>query len=297
MDAIEQAHQQAIDGLVAQPGRIFVVGDVDCGKTTFALRLVRAAVQAGHVAAIIDADLGQPVIGPPGAVALKIVRTESDLLPDAAPDAMSFVGAVSPRGHFLPLVAGTAMCVMRGIEMGARLIVVDTSGYIGGLAGQTLKLTKAELCRPHHVVALARGGELEPVVGVLQRFLSEHVIELACHPDVTMRSVDERVSYREARLAAFLGPQVYRWRIKPSVFFPTLPPDFELSVLDGLLVGVDDGTGLCVGIGVLEHQEDGLRLLTPVSEGVKAVRLGSTRVTPEGRITGIVDIRSMLGTD
>ena len=297
---VAKAHDEAIAKLAARPGRVFVVGGVDSGKTTFAQRLVRAGLEAGHVGAIVDADLAQSTIGPPGTVGLKIVREPGDLESDAF-DALAFVGAMSPRNHFLPLVTGTAKLVMRAIEMGARLIVVDTSGLIDGVAGQMLKLTKAELCRPHHVVALHHGGELEPIAGVLERFLSLDVISLDVHPEIGNRSVDDRVSYREARLAAFLGgpggDQMNRWRVKPTVFMPSLPPFFELGELDGLLVGVDNGQGDCLGLGILEYREDALRLLTPVSEGIRALRLGSVRVTPDGKISERVDLRLMLGTD
>ena len=299
MTDVGQAHSETIQRLAAAPGRIFVVGGVDSGKTTFATHLARAGVEAGHVAAIVDADVVQSTVGPPATIGLKLVRTAADIEPDALgrPDAMAFVGTVSPRGHFLSLVTGTAKLVLRAIELGARLIVVDTSGMIAGVAGQVLKLTKAELCRPHHIVALARGGELEPIVGTLQRFLSVHITELEVHPDIRVRSIDERAAHREGRLASFLGPDVYRWRVKPTVFFPSLPPLYELSELDSLLVGVDDGSGDCLGLGILEYRDDALRLLTPVSEGVKALRLGWLRVTPEGKITDRVDLRAMLGTD
>ena len=299
MSDIEQAHAAAIAELVASPGRVFVTGGIDSGKTTFALRLARAAVEAGIVTAVIDADLAQSTIGPPATVGLKIFRTPEETEPDrlGQPDAMAFVGAVSPRGKFLPLVTGTAKLVLRAIEMGARMTVVDTSGLIGGVAGQVLKLNKAELCRPHHVVSLARGGEMEPVVGVLRKFLSLHVIELEVHPDIRIRPVDERLSYQEQRLGAFLGPEVHRWRVKPTVFMPSLPPDFDLSKLEGLLVGVDDGTGDLLGLGILEYRDDTLRLLTPVAEGVKALRLGSVRATSRGTISGRVDIPAMFGTD
>jgi polynucleotide 5'-kinase involved in rRNA processing len=60
---------------------------------------------------------------------------------------------------------------------------------------------------------------------------------------------------------------------------------------------VDDGRGDCLGLGILEYREDALRLLTPVSEGVRALRLGSVRVTPQGRVVERVDLRSVLGTD
>lgn len=293
---VEQQHAEVVERLATQGGRVFVVGGVDSGKTTFARRLIRAGLQHGHVGAIVDADLAQSTIGPPGTVGLKIYREVGDLDTDTH-EALAFVGAMSPRQHFLPLVTGTAKLVMRAIEVGARLIVVDTSGLIDGMAGQVLKLTKAELCRPHHIVALARGGELEPIDGVLERFLSADVIQLPVHPDIADRSVDDRAAYRESRLAAFLGPQMNRWRVKPTVFMPVLPPIFELEELDGLLVGIDNGQGDCLGLGILEHREDALRLLTPVSEGVRALRLGSVRVTPEGKIVERVDLRHMLGTD
>lgn len=297
MDDIEKAHSEAVTSLAARPGRVFVLGGVDSGKTTFSKRLASAGLEAGHVVALVDADLGQSTIGPPTTVGLKLVREPAHLEDAAAPEALAFVGGISPRGHVLPLVTGTAKLVMRAIEVGARLIIVDTSGLIDGVAGQVLKLTKAELCRPHHAVALARGGELEPIVGVLERFLSLDVIHLAVHPEIRERSVDERTAHRESRLAAFLGPQVYRWRVKPTVFMPSLPPIFDVSELDGLLVGIDDGHGDCLGLGILEYREDALRLLTPVSEGVAALRLGSVRVAPDGKIIERVDLRSVLGTD
>jgi polynucleotide 5'-hydroxyl-kinase GRC3/NOL9 len=297
MDDVEQDHASVIERLAAQPGRVFVLGGVDTGKTTFTRRLAKAGLDAGHVVAIVDADVGQSTVGAPSTAGLKIVRESADLEQPFTPDAMSFVGSMSPRGHVLPLVTGTAKLVMRAIEMGARLIVVDTSGLIDGVAGQMLKLTKAELCRPHHAVALSHGGELEPINGVLRRFLSLDIIEVGVHPSTRVRTVDERAAHREQRLAAFLGPEVYRWRVKPTVFLPTLPPMFEPASLDGLLVGVDDGEGNCLGLGILEYRDDALRLLTPVSEGVRALRLGSVRATQDGKITERVDLRAMLGTD
>src|SRR5438309_10015426 len=192
MEDVEKQHTEAIATLAAHPGRVFILGAVDSGKTTFARRLALASVEAGHPVALVDADLGQSTIGPPGTVGLKLVSGPADLEESVVPDAMSFVGAVLPRGNVLPLVTGTARLVMRAIEMGARTTIVDTSGLIDGVAGQVLKLTKAELCRPHHIVALARGGELEPIVGVLERFLSADVIQLEVHPSVGVRSVDER---------------------------------------------------------------------------------------------------------
>ncbi len=297
MEDVAKQHDEAIASLRSHTGRVFVLGAVDSGKTTFAKRLCLAALDAGQTVAFVDSDIAHSTIAAPGTVGLKVVTGPSDLEDAARPDVMSFVGTTSPRDNVLGLATGTAKLVLRGIEMGARLIVVDTSGLIEGVAGQLLNLTEAELCRPHHVVGLARGGELEPISGVLERFLSIDVMQIEAHPDVGMRSVDERAAHRETRLASFLGPEVFRWRVKPTVFMPMLPPIFDLADLEGLLVGIDNGHGDCLGLGILEYREDALRLLTPVSEGVVALRLGSVRVTQDGKITERVDLRSMLGTD
>jgi len=297
MEDVRKQHDDAIESLCSHPGRVFVLGGVDSGKTTFAKRLCLSALEAGHSVALVDSDIAQSTVGAPGTVGLKMVSAPSDLEEGVAPDVMSFVGTISPRDNVLGLSTGTAKLVLRAIQMGARLTVVDTSGLIDGVAGQLLNLTEAELARPHHVVGLAHGGELDPICSVLERFLSIDVMRLPAHPDVGERSVEERVTYREKRLASFLGPEIFRWRVKSTVFMPMLPPMFDLADLEGLLVGIDNGQGDCLGLGILEYREDALRLLTPVSEGVVALRLGSVKVTPEGKITERVDLRSMLGTD
>ena len=67
MDDIEKAHAEAITTL-ARPGRVFVLGGVDSGKTTFTTRLAQAGLDAGLQVAVVDADLGQSTYGPPGRV-------------------------------------------------------------------------------------------------------------------------------------------------------------------------------------------------------------------------------------
>lgn len=299
MSKIEEAHARVIAQLVKQPQRIFVAGGIDSGKTTFAFRLAQAAVDAGMPAAVIDADLAHSTIGPPATIGLKIFRKPEDFNPESRqnPDSLAFVGAVSPRGKLLSVVVGTAKLVFRAIELGAKTTIVDTSALIAGVAGQYLQIHSAELCRPHCVVSLARGGEMEPINSDLRRLLSLDVTELEVHPNITIRSVDERIRYQEQTLADGFGKNVQRWRVKPTVFMPSLPPDFDLASLDSLLVGIDDGHGDCLGLGILEYREETLRLLTSVAEGIKALRLGSVRATLRGKITGRVDLPLMLGTD
>jgi polynucleotide 5'-hydroxyl-kinase GRC3/NOL9 len=294
-------HGAAIERLLANPGVVFLLGGIDTGKTTFGLELVARATRAGIPAALVDADIGQSTVGPPTTVGLKLCTGMSEISRDSVrvADGLGFVGSITPRGHLLSLVIGTAKLTARARETGCRLIVVDTTGFLSGINAQTLKYFKMDLIAPDVVVGFERGGELEPILGIAQRFTPADIIELGVHPDVMTRSVDERVSFREQQFAAYFARGASRWRVKPTVFMPTLPPEFDLALLDGLVVGMEDGKGNCVGIGVLEFdaREEMLRMVSPVAEGVRGLRLGSLRIDVDGRSKGPVDLRQLFSTE
>jgi polynucleotide 5'-hydroxyl-kinase GRC3/NOL9 len=293
--------EQAYERLLANPGVVFLLGGIDSGKTTFGIELLRRANRAGVAAALVDADIGQSVVGPPTTVGLKLCMDMSDVGLDSvtSADALSFVGAITPRAHLVPLVTGTAKLTERARRAGCRLIVVDTTGYISGLSAQTLKYAKMDLLAPSFVVAFERGGELDPIVGIAQRFTNAEVIELSVRHEVKTRSAEERAAFREQQFAAYFAQGTSRWRVRPTVFMPTLPPEFDLGLLDGLVVGMEDGGGACVGIGVLEYDagEDLLRMVSPISEGVRGLRLGSIRIDTKGRSKGPVDLRELFSSE
>jgi polynucleotide 5'-kinase involved in rRNA processing len=293
--------EMAYERLLANPGVVMLLGDLDTGKTTFGLELARRAATEGIPAAIVDADIVQSTIGPPTTVGMKVIHPATDFSREGlrVADRLGFVGSLIPKGHLLPLVSSTTKLMRASLDAGVQLVIVDTTSLVSGIYGQSLKFFKMELIGPDFVVAFERGGELEPVVGLAQRFTSAEVIELEVDPDVQTRSVDERMTFREEQFASYFADGVSRWRVKPTVFMPTLPPEFDLALLDSLVVGMEDGKGTCVGIGVLEHDagEDILRMVSPVTEGVRGLRLGSIRIETNGRSKGPVDLRQLFGSE
>ena len=257
-------YARLIEQVLDDPGTVLLLGSMDSGKTTFARALLAGAVDRGIAAAYLDTDVGRTTVGPPTTIGLKHVLEAKHLADDelALADGLYFVGWVSAQFHLLPLVAGTAKLMNVARRDGAELVVVDTSSLISGVYGQILKYHKMEVTRPEYVIGFERGEELDPLLGIARRFTPARVEAYPAHPEARPTTVDERAETRRARFAAYFSGNLHRWRVKPTVFLPSLPPEADLASLAGLLVGMEDGKGSCVGIGYLELAEDGgLRMI------------------------------------
>lgn len=293
-------HDKAVEQALALRGLTLLLGGLDSGKTTLARRIASAGIEAGLSVGFLDADVGQSTVGPPTTVGLRMCRSPADLEPAslAKADALFFVGSTSPQGHLLPLVVGARSLLERARADGADLVVADTTGLVSGVYGQLLKHYKIQLLQPDLVVGLQRGAELEPLFGIVRRFSASEVTALHIHPDVVATSVEQRAQNREAAMREYFAEPLQRWRVRPTVFMPTLPALFDAAALDRVVVGLSDGKGGCLGIGYLEFlEEDGaLRLISPAAEGPKALILGSARLE-DGFRARRVDLRNLLGSD
>ncbi len=293
-------YDEVIARAVSRRGVTMLVGGLDTGKSTLARRIARAGVEAGVLVGLLDADVGQSTTGPPTTVGLRLCRTAADLEPEALAraDHLAFVGSTSPQGHLLPLVTGARLLLDRARASGAEIVVVDTTGLVSGVYGQILKFNKVGLLQPELVVGLARGQELEPVLGVLRRFYPAEVLSIDVHPEVVPTSVEQRAQNREDSMRRYFDEPLQRWRVKPTVFMPALPALFDLTTLDHIVVGLADGKGQCIGVGHLEYlpEEGALRLISPVADAPKALILGSVRLE-DGFRARRVDLRNLFGSD
>ena len=293
-------HEALVEETARTKRTVVLLGGIDSGKSTLARSMLRAALGAGRPSAYLDADVGQKTVGPPATVTLRMLRSPDELASEtlAIADAMSFVGSTTPDGHLLSVVTAVARLYQRARDEGAEFVAVDTSGLVSGVYGQILKYHKIELLRPDLVVGLQRGEELQPLLGVVRRFFGTEVVPLPIVPGVLATTVEQRAENRETAMRAYFSGELHRWRVKPTVFMPALPPLFDLGQLDRLLVGLSDGAGGYLGIGYLEYAagEGVLRLISPVAEAPKALRLGSVRLE-EGYRAKRIDLRNLFGSD
>jgi polynucleotide 5'-kinase involved in rRNA processing len=278
---------------LASGGVSMLIGGLDTGKTTLALMAVALALEAGRTPVLVDADVGNSTIGPPACVGMKVFNSADDLEELNHPDGLHFVGTVTPSRLVLQHVVATAVMVEKARQNGD-VVIIDTTAVASGVSGETLKYHKSELCRPEKIIALQRGEEMEPVVGMLRRFLSTEVITAAPDPSLNPMSIDGRARKRADGFASALQPPLERWKVRPTVFAPTLPVGLNLGRLDGVLVGVQDAGGGCLGLGVLDHDDGTLRVMTNVGEGMKGLRLGSMRLDTETYSSTMVSLREVM---
>ncbi|MGI8426716.1 MAG: Clp1/GlmU family protein [Actinomycetota bacterium] len=287
-----------IERLLASRGTIALLGGVDTGKTSFGLNLAAAARAEGISTAYVDADVSRSTVGPPTCVGLKFCDELSviDAETVSKADELGFVGSTSPEGHLLPLVASTHRLVVHARKFGCEMIIIDTSALISGVAAELLKYYKLELTQPDCVIGFQRGEELQPILGVVSRFFPAEVTALKVSRAVVERSAEERLAARESSLASYFQPPLSRWRVKPTVFMPSIPPETDLSLLDGMVVGLETGSEFCAGIGLLEYEseENVLRMVSSVTDGAKGLRLGSVRISTEGKLLGRVTLPDLL---
>jgi polynucleotide 5'-kinase involved in rRNA processing len=274
-------------------GVVMLIGAADTGKTTVARLLLNDAVDAGRTVAYVDADIAASTVGPAGCVGLKVVHSSDELQSLSEPDDLRFVGAVEPNGVVLPHVVAVAALVDVA-RASADLVIVDTTNVVAGVVGQTLKYHITELTNPEMIVALSRGSELDPVIGMLRRFLSVRVAEIDPPDDLIPASPVERQLAGAAAFHKDLGDNPPRWRVQTTVFAPTLPAGFDVARLDGMLVGVQDEHGRCLGLGVLEHHDDSVRVATRHGEQMRGLRLGSIRLDLDTFATSRVRLRELI---
>ncbi|NPV71654.1 MAG: hypothetical protein HPY55_13595 [Firmicutes bacterium] len=194
--------------LAAQPGVAMLIGAPNSGKTTCATLLASVCADRGRPTALVDSDIGQSDIGPPGTIGLGLVTAPLRRMRDATLAAAYFVGSNSPAGHVHYMVVGARRMVDRARERGAEAVIVDTTGTVHGWFARELKQAKFDAVRPRYVIGLQASREIEHLLAPLERCGAATVLRLPVSPEVRLRSREERRMFRERAFREHLAPTV-----------------------------------------------------------------------------------------
>lgn len=262
-------------------GVVLVIGPPDVGKTTFARYLFQRLCGRGRPVAYLDGDPGQSTLGPPTTMTLALGLPDETVFPPRGRVWRSFVGAVSPWRHMLPLLTGAHRLVQAAQKAGAATVVYDTSGLVqAAQGGPALKLAKIDLLRPSVVFALQHRGELEPLLVPLRRSRRVRVVDVPPSPARQIRAVPDRQAHRAAQFGRYFAAArslPVNW--SHLAVFPD--PQFAPN----RLVALEDADGFTRGLGlVVEHNVRArqVTLLTPLDrlEEIDALCLGDVLLDP-----------------
>ncbi len=200
-----KAWNQAAELLAARPGVTMLLGASDTGKSSLAVLLANHLSGAGLKVAVVDADIGQSDIGPPGTVGMGLCEQPIRRLADVPLQGAYFVGSNSPEGHSLSLLVGCAQMVAKARQRGAQAIVIDTTGLVHGRAARVLSHFNRDLLQPDFLLALEREGELEHLLRPLAIACGLKVLRLQASPRAQTRSRQQRKAARERALRTHLA--------------------------------------------------------------------------------------------
>jgi polynucleotide 5'-kinase involved in rRNA processing len=181
---------------------VLVLGASDTGKTTFAIELAILLAKNQPVA-FIDADIGQSRIGPPTAVGWSLVNDSKKDFSQFDTKGLFFVGAVSPVGHLLQFTAALVKCVRQAAEA-ARILVIDTPGYVANPAATSLWWAVSDILMPTKILLLQRHDELaEFVLGI--EGLHCEMIDVKTPGQVPLKSMVERQLNRRKKYQEYFA--------------------------------------------------------------------------------------------
>jgi polynucleotide 5'-hydroxyl-kinase GRC3/NOL9 len=195
--------RELVEEIYDLEGRVLVIGAPGSGKTTFCLFLTGFLCRRNKRVAWIDADPGQPFIGPPGVISLSLYTEASDLLRRRNPMIMSFVGNTSPVGRLLEMISGLQKLISQAQAQKPDLILINTCGLVNGGAARELKYHEIDMISPRHVIALQQGSEVEHLLAPHSHRAGLLIHRLPISPDARVSTGEARRSFREQRFKEY----------------------------------------------------------------------------------------------
>jgi len=154
---------KGLENLNLKPGRnkLMIIGETDSGKSTLTSYLVNIALVRNLRTAVIDGDIGQGDLIPPGCIGAAVVKERVYDLRDLHADIMGFVGFTSPFSRYVRdlIVKRMKRIISYLEERGYDLCIINTDGYVSG-EGMGYKLDMVRELKPDTVICF-RGPDEE----------------------------------------------------------------------------------------------------------------------------------------
>ena len=195
--------RELVEEIYDQKGPVLVIGAPGSGKTTYCRYFTDHLCRRKKRVAWIDADPGQPFIGPPSTISLTLYAESTDLLRRKNPMINSFIGNTSPVGRLLEMISGLQKLITQAQTLKPDLILINTCGLVNGGAARELKYHEIDMISPHHLIALQNGTEVEHLLAPHSHRAGLLIHRIPISPDARVLTGEARRSFREQRFKEY----------------------------------------------------------------------------------------------
>ena len=185
-------------------GIALVIGEIDSGKTTLTTYLLNKHVTRGLSTCVVDADIGQSSIGPPGVIGLSCIGLPTPTLEDLHMMSGYFVGCNSPSQCPGRFISGVSAMVREAFSRTPGLVLIDMPGWVSD-GGIELIRNVADAVGADYIVSI--GTDIRLRSGV-------KVINVSRPKYVRARNKDERRLLRNQALRRYLGDKLISMNIE-----------------------------------------------------------------------------------
>jgi len=266
-----------------------IIGGTDVGKSTLSTYLTNTLLTEKDSPTIVDGDVGQADIGPPTTISRVVPTAPITSLVDLKPDAMLFIGHITPSPVEAKLISG----MRRLADLNTKsLTIINTDGWILDPEAIIYKVKMIEAIEPDIVLGISVGNELQPILSSSRA----RSLRVESPKNILARSRNDRRENRTAGYRRFLdGGKVSTYSLRAiALRLPDeiRPSDLRMNTgLNNLIVGMLDEQGFLVQIGViLVLGTDSLQVYGGPSQGVKSIEVGYVRLSTEGVELGYLDV-------
>lgn len=216
-------------------GKVVLLGGVDTGKSTLSILISNMALKRGHKPAVIDGDVGQADIGPPGFISMSYPEEPVLWMRELKPVYMKFVGDIKPQHRVEDIIHNLYELIEIAAGDQRAPIIVDTDGWIGDEYALSYKYKLISELDPDAIVVL--GEELWNLFSKFEA-IGVKVYRTRTPASRRVRSREERRQLRRDKYSEYLnGAGQRRIDLDRVVFLG----HFLLQSPETLSVPVSDG--------------------------------------------------------
>jgi polynucleotide 5'-hydroxyl-kinase GRC3/NOL9 len=278
-DVAEKMHEK--------PKRVMLVGATDTGKSTLTTYLSNLLYASGRRIAVVDGDVGQGDLAPPGCIGAVLIKEQFLDLRDLQADSLRFIGSISPMG-IENLIIDKLDDLITKMAVQSDACLINTDGYIDE-GGIDYKIALAETIKPDLVVCLGRsfhGFEKFETVSVdlpskITKTRGEREARRLCQYARFLDGKTKSLVVKVKRLA-FMG-NFYDHSIIADGLARIRGALIPSSALRGMFVGLAVGDDV-KGFGIIRRMIDGKIIIrTPCREKFDTIMLSIIGISRDMR--------------